>query len=62
MLKFTSVSGSVRATTDITHTDTIIRIDTMPDLIIGRITAPTIGTADTAIIAITTHIITGAKF
>jgi hypothetical protein len=34
MLKFTSVSGSVRAITGITLTVTIIRTDITPDLII----------------------------
>jgi len=44
MLKFTSVSGSVRAITDITLTVTIIRTGT-------TITGRTIGTADIVIIA-----------
>jgi len=52
MLKFTSVSGSVRAIMDITLTATTIRTGITPDLIIGRITGRTIGTADTVIIAI----------
>jgi hypothetical protein len=50
MLKFTSVSGSVRATTDITLTDTI-RTRTI-DLIIDPITGRTTGTAATVITAI----------
>jgi len=62
MLKFTSVSRSVRATTDIIPTVTIIRTDITPDLIIDRITGRIIGTADIAIIAIITPIITGDKF
>ena len=56
MLKFTSVSGSVRAITDITLTVTIIRID-----IIDRITVRTIGTAGIVIIATGILIITGAN-
>ena len=61
MLKFTSVSGSVRAITDITLTGTIIRtgitLDLITDPITGRITAGIV------IIAITTviPIITGAS-
>jgi hypothetical protein len=55
MLKFTSVSGSVRAITDITLTGTIIRTGIT---ITGRIT----GTADIVIIAIIiTVTITGAN-
>ena len=49
MLKFTSVSGSVRAITDITLMVTIIRTDII-DLIIDPITVR-IGTAGIAIIA-----------
>jgi hypothetical protein len=48
MLKFTSVSGSVRAITDITLTGTIIRTHITPDPITGRTT----GTAATVITAI----------
>jgi hypothetical protein len=62
MLKFTSVSGSVRAiTADIILTVTIIRTDII-DLIIVPITGR-IGTAGIVIIAITTviPIITGAS-
>ena len=51
MLKFTSVSGSVRATTDITLTVTIIRIGITRDLIIDPITGRTT-TAGIVIIAI----------
>ena len=63
MLKFTSVSGSVRAITeDITLTVTIIRTDII-DLIIDRITVRTIGAAGIAIIAtiIVIPIITGTS-
>ena len=63
MLKFTSVSGSVRAfTADITLTVTIIRTGITIDLIIVPITGR-IGTADIVIIAITTGIpiITGTS-
>ena len=63
MLKFTSVSGSVRAiTADITLTGPIIRTGII-DLIIVPITGR-IGTAGIVIIAITTviPIITGASF
>jgi len=52
MLKFTSVSGSVRAITDITLTGTIIRTHITPDLIIDPITGRTTGTAATVITAI----------
>ena len=52
MLKFTSVSGSVRAITDITLMVTIIRTGITIDLIIDPITDRTIGTADIVIIAI----------
>jgi hypothetical protein len=51
MLKFTSVSGSVRAFTDIILTVTIIRTD-----IIDPITVRTIGTAGIVIIATGTPI------
>lgn len=61
MLKFTSVSGSVRATTDIIPTVTIIRTRITLDLIIDLITARTIGTADIAITGIIIPIITGAR-
>ena len=44
MLKFTSVSGSVRAITDITLTGTIIRTRITRDLIIDPITGRTTGT------------------
>ena len=59
MLKFTSVSGSVRAITDIILTGTIIRIGITLDLITGRTT----GTAGIVIIAIiiVIPIITGAS-
>ena len=49
MLKFTSVSGSVRVITDIIHLGTIIRTGITPDLII---TGHTTGTAGIVIIAI----------
>jgi hypothetical protein len=54
MLKFTSVSGSVRAITDIILTATIIRTGITPDLIIERITGrtTTAGIVITAIIVI----------
>jgi hypothetical protein len=55
MLKFTSVSGSVRAITDITLTVTIIRTGITTDLIIiGRTT----GMAGIVIIAIIIVILT----
>lgn len=63
MLKFTSVSGSVRGiTADITLTVTIIRTAII-DLIIDRITVRTIGTAGTVITAtiIGIPIITGTS-
>jgi hypothetical protein len=56
MLRFTSVSGSVRAITDITLMGTIIRTGITLDLIIGRTT----GTAGIVIIAIIIDI-TGAS-
>ena len=61
MLKFTSVSGSVRAITDITLTGTIIRTRITRDLIIDPITGRTTGTAGIVITAITivTLIVTG---
>jgi hypothetical protein len=64
MLKFTSVSDSVRAITDITLTVTIIRTGITQDLIIALITARTTGTAGIVIIAtiIVTRIITGTRF
>ncbi len=61
MLKFTSVSGSVRAITDIILTGTIIRTGITPDLIIDPITGRTTGTAGIVIIAIIIVIITGAS-
>jgi hypothetical protein len=63
MLKFTSVSGSVRAITDIILTDTIIRTSTTLDLIIDPIIGRTTGTAGIVIIAIIIAIliITGAS-
>ena len=63
MLKFTSVSGSVRAITeDIILTGTIIRTDII-GLIIDPITGRTTGTAGIVIIAtiIVIPIITGAS-
>ena len=61
MLKFSSVSGSVRATMDITLTGTTRTRIT--DLIIDRITGRTIGTEGIVIIAIiiVTPIITGTS-
>ncbi len=50
MLKFTSVSGSARAITDMTLTVTIIRTGIILDLIIGRTT----GTEGIVIIPIIT--------
>ena len=63
MLKFTSVSGSVRAITDIILTGTIIRTGITLDLIIDPITGRTTGTAGIVIIAIiiVIPIITGAS-
>ena len=63
MLKFTSVSGSVRALTDITLTRTIIRIGITLDLIIDPITGRITGTAGIVIIGIiiVIPIITGAS-
>ena len=63
MLKFTSVSGSVRAITDITLTGTIIRTRITRDLIIDPITGRTTGTAAIVITAITivTLIVTGTS-
>ena len=63
MLKFTSVSGSVRAITDIILTGTIIRTGITLDLIIDPITGHTTGTAGIVIIAIiiVIPIITGAS-
>jgi hypothetical protein len=53
MLKFTSVSGSVLATTeDITLTGTLIRTGITPGLIIDLIIGHTTGTAAIAITAI----------
>ena len=60
MLKFTSVSGSVRAITDIILTGTIIRTGITLDLIIDPITGRTTGTAGIVIIAIII-VITGAS-
>src|SRR4051794_13300591 len=63
MLKFTSVSGSVRAITDITLTGTIVPILITIDLIIDRITGRTMGTEGivTTAIIIVTPIITGTN-
>ena len=63
MLKFTSVSGSVRAITDITLTGTIIRTGITLDLTIDPITGRTTGTVGIVIIAIiiVIPIITGAS-
>jgi len=61
MLKFTSVSGSVRAITDTTLTGTIIRTGITLDLIIDPITGRTTGTVGIVIIAIIIVIITGAS-
>lgn len=52
MLKFTSVSGSVQAITDITLTGTIIRTGITLDLIMDPITGRITGTAGIVIIAI----------
>ena len=60
MLKFTSVSGSVRAITDTILTGTIIRTGITLDLIIDPITGRTTGTAG-IVIAIIIVIITGAS-
>ena len=60
MLKFTSVSGSVRVITDIILTGTIIRTGITLDLIIDPITGRTTGTAG-IVIAIIIVIITGAN-
>ena len=62
MLKFTSVSGSVRAITDIILTGTIIHTGITLDLIIDPITGRTTGTAGIVIaIIIVIPIITGAS-
>ena len=61
MLKFTSVSGSVRAITDITLTVTIIRTGIMPDLIIDPTTGRPTGMTGIIIIAIVIPIITGGN-
>ena len=63
MLKLTSVSGSVRAITDIILTGTIIRTGITLDLIIDPITGRTTGTVGIVIIAIiiVIPIITGAS-
>jgi hypothetical protein len=61
MLKFTSVSGSVRAITGITRAVTIIRTGIMPDLIIDPTTGRPTGIAGIVIIAIAIRIITGAS-
>ena len=61
MLKFTSVSGSVRAITDIILTGTILRTGITLDLIIDPITGRTTGTVGIVIIAIIIVIITGAS-
>jgi hypothetical protein len=52
MLKFTSVSVSAQAITDITLTVIIIRTGITPDLTIGPITGRTTGMAGIVIIAI----------
>jgi len=61
MLKLTSVSGSVRAITDIILTGTITRTGITLDLIIDPITGRTTGTEGIVIIAIIIPIITGAS-
>jgi hypothetical protein len=63
MLKFTSVSVSAQAITDITLTVIIIRTGITPDLTIGPITGRTTGMAGIVIIAIIIVIptITGAS-
>jgi hypothetical protein len=63
MLKFTSVSGSALAITDITLTGTLIRTGITLHLIIDPITGRTTGTVGIVIIAIITviPIITGAS-
>jgi hypothetical protein len=63
MLKFTLVSGSVRAITDITLMVTIIRTDITLDLIIDPIIGRTTGMAAIVIIAtiIVIPIITGTS-
>jgi hypothetical protein len=63
MLKFTSVSGWVRAITDITLTGTIIRTGITLGLIMDPITGRPTGTAGIVIIAIiiVIPIITGAS-
>jgi hypothetical protein len=57
MLKFTSVSGSVRAITNITLMGPIIRTGITPDLIIDPITGHTTGTVAMVITAIITVIL-----
>jgi len=60
MLKFTSVSGLVLATTeDITLTGTLIRTGIMPDLIIGPTTVRITDMA--AIVIIVIPIVTGTS-
>lgn len=61
MLKFTSVSGSVRGITDIILTGGIIRTGITLDLIIDPITGHITGTVGIVIIAIIIVIITGAS-
>jgi len=63
MLKFTSVSGSVRAITAIILTGTLIRTGITPDLIIDPIIGHTTGTAAIAITAtiIVILIVTGTS-
>ena len=63
MLKFTSVSVSARAITDITLTGTIIRTGITLDLIIDPITGRTTGTAAIVITAIiiVIRIVTGTS-
>src|SRR6476660_836427 len=63
MLKFTSVSGSVRAITAITLTGTLIRTGITPELIIDPIIGHTTGTAAIVITAtiIVILIVTGTS-
>src|SRR6266704_5965655 len=61
MLKLTSVSGSVRAITDIILMGTITHTGITLDLIIDPITGRTTGTVGIVIIAIIIVIITGAS-
>ena len=61
MLKFTSISGSVRDITDITLTVPIILTAIITALIIDRVTVRTTGTEGIVIIAIIIPILTGAS-